>query len=212
MPTTITPLARIEPVFIHQFAMQLAQTQAVGEFGGRVDIAFLGDSLLAGMTKHESWWRVWKPRRSLNLGVGGDQTGHLLFRLQNGLLDPIKVQAVVQMIGVNNFVWGKPDPDQIALGVDACLGAVRRTQPNARILCLGLLPLRGGFGSMDAGAASVNSLLHLIAAKHNADFVDLRPMFIRDNEPAEALYTDGCHLSANGNAILTEAVLEWIGD
>ena len=207
MNSALVPAPRREPLCMHQFAIQLAQTQAIGEFGGQVDLVFLGDSITQGWYWHGSWGRVWQPRKALNCGIGGDQTGHLLFRLQHGLLDPIAPRAVVQMIGVNN-IWSA-SPAEIAEGVGACLAEVRRTQPDARLLCLAVLPIAGPVKDRDLIVAALNVHLPAIAAQYHADFLDLRPAFQRDGVVRDELFTDGVHLSGEAYEILTRGVEEW---
>ena len=38
----------------------------------------------------------------MNLGIGGDRTQHVLWRLDNGNIDGIKPKLAVLMIGTNN--------------------------------------------------------------------------------------------------------------
>jgi len=207
-----TPQLRKEPSNICQFATQLAQVQAIAAHGGEVGVAFIGDSITQGWTwSGPSWGREWAPRRCLNLGIGGDQTGHLLLRLQNGLLDGIAPQAVVQLIGVNNC-WNQPAVEEVVAGVDICLKEVRRAQPTTRVLCLGILPLNQGCTYARPLAQAVNAQLAAVAHRHGCDFSDVAPRFLNsDGSVADGLLTDGCHLSGEGYERLTAGVLEWLG-
>lgn len=208
MSAATIPLSRTEPMCVHQFATMLTQVQTIGEYGGQADLVFLGDSITQGWFWDGSWGSTWKPRKSLNFGIGGDQTGHLLFRLQSGLLDPIRPLAVIQMIGVNNL-WSH-SPADVAEGVGACLAEVRRTQPDARLLCVGVLPVAGPHKSQDTAVIELNGLLPTVAAKHNADFIDLRPKLQSDGGVREELFPDGVHLSGAAYQILTQGVLDWL--
>ncbi len=51
------------------------------------DILFVGDSLVQRLINAHIWERVFCQMHSLNFGMGGDRTEHLLWRLQNGELE-----------------------------------------------------------------------------------------------------------------------------
>src|SRR5579862_6900548 len=86
---------------------------------GRVNLVFVGDSITDG-------WRwggkaVWDKNfdthhDALNLGVSGDRTEHVLWRLQNGELDGYQAKLFVIMIGTNN---GGDSAADVAAGIQA---------------------------------------------------------------------------------------------
>ena len=207
----IAPALRREPSNICQFATQLAQTQAIVASGGETGIIFLGDSITQGWSWiGDTWARTWAPRKSLNYGIGGDQTGHLLLRLQSGLLDGLQPSAVVQLIGVNNC-WGRPDPLEVVGGIDACLAAIRVVQPRVRVLSVGILPCDQGCAYVDPIVRSINDQLPAIAARHQADFRDVGQIFRETDSSVKAgITTDGCHLSPAGYQLLSAGILAWL--
>jgi len=203
---------RHEATWLSTFAAQLATTQAIADHGGNVGVAFLGDSITHNWTWcGDSWNRVWRPRRCLNYGISGDQTAHLLFRLQHGLLDRIAPAAVVQLIGLNNC-WNSPKPETVVAGIGACLARIRAVQPATRVLCLAILPVRGPAAYVAPITSAVNQRLPAIAAQHDCDFRDLGSLF-RSNPDGTVpidVMPDGGHLSPEGYALFTNAVLEWM--
>ncbi len=206
------PAPRQEPAWHARFATQLAASQAIAEFGGSVGIAFLGDSITEGWTwTGDTWATEWKRRRALNLGIGGDQTAHLLYRLRHGLLDGLSIPAVVQLIGINN-TWNGGDAADIARGIGACLAEIRRTQPRARLLCLSVLPTTGGAAYTNPLVDAINAQLPAIAAAHGADQRNIGDRFRgADGVVPQELMPDGVHLSPAGYGIMTRAVVEWLG-
>jgi GDSL-like Lipase/Acylhydrolase family len=67
-------------------------------------LLFIGDSITdawSGPGK-EAWNKHFAPRKAINLGIGGDRTQHVLWRLENGNIDGVKPKAAVLMIGTNN--------------------------------------------------------------------------------------------------------------
>ena len=82
-------------------------------------------------------WNDMKRRfRLLNLGVGGDATQNVLWRLKNGELDGYSTRGVVLMIGTNN----EDPPEETALGVKAILDEIAMRQPLARTILLPIFP------------------------------------------------------------------------
>ena len=84
---------------------------------GNVDIVFIGDSITQGWEGRGKnvWAKFYGGRNAVNLGIGGDRTQHVIWRLQNGNLKGISPKAAVIMIGTNNS--GSNSPEQIAEGV-----------------------------------------------------------------------------------------------
>ncbi len=53
---------------------------------GAIDLVFVGDSITDGWRGGGKaiWQKDFAPLKALNLGIGGDRTEHVLWRLQNG--------------------------------------------------------------------------------------------------------------------------------
>eukprot|EP00904_Undaria_pinnatifida_P005122 jgi/Undpi1/173/HiC_scaffold_1.g00170.m1 len=77
---------------------------------------------------------------SLNLGVSGDQTQHLLWRMQNGELpDVLQPQSIMVAIGTNNLGYGMSAEDTVG-GIKAVVKDLREQRPDALIVVIGLFP------------------------------------------------------------------------
>ena len=108
---------------------------------GEADVIFIGDSITQGWegAGKKVWADNFAPLKAVNLGIGGDQTGHVLWRITEGKeLEPIKPKAAVIMIGTNNM--GGHTADQIAGGVKAIVEELRKQKPEMKILVLGIFP------------------------------------------------------------------------
>lgn len=111
---------------------------------GKIDTLFLGDSITEGM--HIVQLHKLISPEATNLGIGGDRTQHLLWRLRNGELDiagdPPKYAVV--LIGTNNMpIWDDKTTStnaEIVQGVQANLKEIEHRLPKTKILLLGLLP------------------------------------------------------------------------
>src|SRR5438046_4272934 len=73
---------------------------------GEVDVIFLGDSITQGWEgkgAKKIWDDTFGPLKPINLGISGEQTGHVLWRITEGKeLEPLKPKVAVIMIGTNN--------------------------------------------------------------------------------------------------------------
>ena len=87
------------------------------KLGTNLDLAFVGDSITRrwrGDGNKEVWNKYWGSYRAVNMGIGGDRTQNVLWRLKNGQLDGYQARVFVVMIGTNNC-WGpKTVPEDVA--------------------------------------------------------------------------------------------------
>jgi lysophospholipase L1-like esterase len=190
---------------------------------GGVDVAFIGDSIthrweLEGKEVWDQSFAAWKP---MNLGVGGDRTQNLLWRITTGKeLVGIEPKVFVLLIGTNNIVCHKSD--EIAAGVKAIVAELRKQKPTARILVLGLLPRSGmpvadreEFATSDhlqPAIETINVLLNTMR-DDNVRFLDLGKLYLnRDGGLLKSLMPDYLHLSSTGYRILAKAIANPVDD
>ena len=109
---------------------------------GDVQLVFLGDSIThAWENKGKTVWdENYAPFNALNLGFSSDRTEHVLWRLDHGELDGIEPKAIVVMIGTNNVGHRKEKSAKTAAGIKAILDSIRKKQPQAKVLLLGIFP------------------------------------------------------------------------
>src|SRR3990172_4534699 len=107
---------------------------------GNVDLVFIGDSITQGWEGRgkEVWQKFYGERNAVNLGIGGDRTQHVIWRLDNGNLEGISPKLAVIMIGTNNS--GTNTPEQIAAGTTAIVKQLRTKTPQTKILVLAIFP------------------------------------------------------------------------
>lgn len=131
---------------------------------GEGDVIFLGDSITQGWegAGKKAWADTFAPMKAVNLGIGGDQTGHVIWRITEGKeLEPLKPKAAVIMIGTNNT--GGHSAEQIAGGIKAIVEELRKQKPEMKILVLGVFPRGGGVEKgADAPADKLNKKIPAI--------------------------------------------------
>jgi lysophospholipase L1-like esterase len=120
---------------------------------GEGDVIFLGDSITHGWEGQKAWQEHFGSFKPVNLGIGGDQTGHVLWRITEGHeLDQLKPKAAVIMIGTNNT--GGHSAQQIAGGITAIVEELKRQKPDIKILVLGVFP-RGNPGDAERSVEQI---------------------------------------------------------
>src|ERR1700689_2185806 len=91
-------LAATTPTARHDgFARRSYLDEAKLAVATRVDLVLIGDSLA------QAWdVKMWQPMRVVNLGVGGDTTQNVLWRLSSTKWSKITTPKVLVMLGTNN--------------------------------------------------------------------------------------------------------------
>ena len=108
-------------------------------------IVFIGDSITDGWDSENAGLNVWKkeyvPMKALNLGINCDSTQHVLWRLDHGEVDDLaNLKVAIVMIGVNNKGINRHKARDVAAGITAICGRLKKRAPHARILLLGVFP------------------------------------------------------------------------
>jgi lysophospholipase L1-like esterase len=173
---------------------------------GNIDVAFVGDSITARWRGSENWTKHWGSYRAVNMGIGGDQTQHVLWRLQNGDLDGYKAKLFVVMIGTNNM-WAKDaDPANAAAGVKAVIDLIKSKHPESKILLMSLLPTGEKPNPGREMRKAVNELISKFAGG-NVQYMDIWDKYLN----AEGMISkddmhDFLHLAPKGYDIWAEAI------
>ncbi len=189
----------------------------------RVDLIWLGDSITQDWEKHgppdwqdfaPAWQHFYGGRHAVNLGFRGDNTGHLLWRMQNGELDGIHPRAAVVLIGANNLGrvhWNAP---QTVAGIVAVVDELRSRLPATRILLLGILPsVRSKYVTQTAHVVN-HELAERYASGDEVTFMDLSRLFLRDGQVDRTQFFDDqleppdppLHPTAQVQARMAEAI------
>ncbi len=181
----------------------------VAEAGDKAQVIFIGDSITQGWEGDgkEVWARYYAPRNAVNLGIGGDRTQHVLWRLEHGNLDGLKPKAAVLMIGTNNSNGEDNTPEQIVDGVGAIVAKLRSALPQTKVLLLAIFPRNENFSVQRGKLAMINQVLRKLADEQNVFWVDFGYRFLNaDGTLPRELMPDYLHLSPKGYAIWAETI------
>ncbi len=175
---------------------------------GKIDVAFVGDSITRrwrGEGNIEVWDKYWGSYKAVNMGIGGDATQNVLWRLKNGQLDGYKARVFVVMIGTNNC-WSEPVPADVAGGIKAILDLIQSKQPKAKILLLSILPVGDKPNPGRETRAAINALI----SKYQGGpvhYMDISAKFLEsDGTISKEVMPDALHLGPKGYEIWSEAI------
>ncbi|HAY81691.1 MAG TPA: GDSL family lipase [Planctomycetaceae bacterium] len=175
---------------------------------GKTDVIFIGDSITQGWEGKgkQVWAKFYQDRNAVNLGIGGDRTQHVIWRLDNGNLKGIQPKAAVIMIGTNNS--GSNSPSQIADGVTTIVKQLRAKLPETKILLLAIFPR--GTNKSDK-RRQVNEATNAMIAKlddgKHVHYLDIGPKFLQeDGTLTREIMPDLLHLSPQGYTIWAESI------
>ncbi len=165
---------------------------------------FLGDSLTHGWPKEE-WERLFPKSDALNMGIGGDTTDGLIWRLQNGHAIKDYDPLFIVLIGTNDIGLERT-PEQTAKDIGKLLALLKRDHPASPILLLGLWPRdETPSAPLRQKTQKVNALIRSCADGKNIAFLDLGPFLLdKDGSLPEDMAPDFLHPSKKGYSRLVE--------
>jgi lysophospholipase L1-like esterase len=180
---------------------------AIAKKGG-VEVVFIGDSITQGWGNNKTWKKHFEPLKAANFGIGGDQTGHVLWRLtEGGELDSITPKVAVVMIGTNNT--GSHTAEQIAGGITEIVKTIHTKTPKTKVLLLGVFPRDAKAGTeRRTKIAEINkTIAKLDDGGKTVKFLDIGEKFLeKDGTLSKEVMPDYLHLSARGYEIWAEAI------
>ncbi len=176
---------------------------------GNVDLLIIGDSITQGWEGpgKDVWSKYYKDRNAVNLGISGDQTQHVLWRLENGNIDGISPKLAMLMIGTNN-ANNKQTSEEVAAGVKAIVEKLREKLPQTKILVLAIFPR--GADDQDTKRQTnmkANEIISKLADDKMVFYLDINDKFLdSDRKLSKDIMPDLLHPNTKGYEIWAEAV------
>jgi lysophospholipase L1-like esterase len=182
---------------------------------GPIGVLFLGDSITEGWDKAPHIWEHYLAKHQpANFGIGGDQTQHVIWRIENGELDGINPKVVVLMLGTNNSA--AHTGEQIAAADTKIIRLIREKIPGTKVLLLAIFPRgpRKGSDNMPdpwekrmAAITGANAELAKLDDGKNIRFLDINARFLgNDGTIPNIIMPDQLHPNAAGYQLWAEAM------
>lgn len=173
----------------------------VREAAAPARVVFLGDSITQGWegAGAEAWAREFAPLGALQIGVGGDRTEHVLWRLGQAPLTRLDPEVVVLMIGTNNASTGRDSGELIVRAIRAVVDTLLEQCPRARVVLLDIPPRGQRMNPLRGLVLQVNQALSQVRWTDRVRFVRVGDEFVRgDGSIDEAAMPDHLHFSSSG--------------
>ncbi|MFA6177256.1 MAG: GDSL-type esterase/lipase family protein [Phycisphaerae bacterium] len=170
----------------------------------------IGDSITHGWegSGKQMWDKYYAPRNAVNMGYGGDQTQHVIWRLQNGEIENIKPKLAVLMIGTNNSNGEEYTAEQIADGISAIVCQLRTKLPETKVLILAIFPLgESKISPQITKNHNASKLASKIADNKTIFYLDINKKFLnKKGVLTKEIMPDLLHPNEKGYQIWAEAV------
>lgn len=178
-----------------------AHVKTVQANQGPLDVLLVGDSIT--IQWGETWKKHFPDLKAVNIGIGGDKTQNVLWRLDHGGVEGLQPKAIVLMIGNNNmFFTPETGIEAAAKGIEMCVQNLREKFPAAKLILAKILPAHAPGNRFYEDIQKTNSALDAlkIASDPKVSLLDLNADFTAaDGTLKKQLFTpDNIHLTPDG--------------
>lgn len=183
---------------------------------GPVDVLLVGDSItqqwgspLDKGVLNEAWKKHFRGYKTINIGIGGDKTQNVLWRLDHGGVEGLEPRVVVVMIGNNNmFFTPETGIEPVAQGIQTVVANVRDKFPQAEVIVAKILPAHAPGKRFYEDIKKTNAALDPLKLDGDpkVHVLDLTNDFTNaDGTLKKELFTpDNIHLSLAGYGVVAE--------
>jgi lysophospholipase L1-like esterase len=192
----VVPVARTDEGILERQAEVLRRAKSTA----KAAVVFVGDSITQGWEDGGApvWQKQFAALGALNLGVSGDRTEHVLWRLQQAPLTHLEPKVIVLLIGTNNLGHGASNAEQTLAGVQAVIALLRAQAPQAVLLVHEIFPRGERFNAMRGDIAQINQVLRGQAGA-TTRVLGLGDRWVRaDGTIGKEIMPDFLHLSPQG--------------
>ena len=191
---------------VERFESQLVNKDAMPD----AEVIMIGDSITQGWEGHgaATFKKYYAPRKTLNVGISGDRTENVLWRLDHGAIDGISPKLAVIMIGTNNTGHRKDPAEETAAGIERIVDEVHRRLPETKILLLAIFPRHPSpDGEPRKLNDRINEIISGLGERDYVTFLDIGDEFLdEDGTLPKAIMPDALHPRKAGYAIWAEAM------
>lgn len=198
-----TPDGRITDDYFGRINMQKMDLKAYQTTDEKLPRLFLiGDSI----TNHFSGpaWTALQKYRPLNLGISGDKTQNLLWRMEQWDFDSCHPELIMMMIGTNN---AENSVEETANAIRKILDVLRRKTPDSVILLLGIFPRDRGVQTEKRRTVKINAIISKFADQQHIFYMDIGDVFLDGKRMVrEDIMPDFLHPNHAGYQLWVDAV------
>ena len=168
----------------------------------------IDDSIVAGLSRYGNVWGTFF-KESLNLGIGGDRTQHILWRVERSPVQSHLIYVIIHC-GTNNI--GKDSPSEIANSILCIALLFKKRNPCLKIIITGIFPRDDKFSRFRIIVPQINQLLKTFTSPNDfIDFLEPTKDWLKYNGDLnnKLFWTDHLHFSKFGNKNLHHQFLHF---
>lgn len=188
-------------------------------------LIMIGNSITHNLDKPDRkifWEKYLNELHAVNMGISGDRTENVIWRLQNGLLEGIHPKVATLLIGTNNTDGNHyleiSTPQELAEGIWRICSILRQQLPDTEIVLLGILPYGYKPNHRDEINKATNKIISKFPKKdRKIHYYDLGYLFItEEGKVNRKLMPDYLHPNVEGEKrvfeILSPVITELINN
>lgn len=187
---------------------------------GPIDVLLVGDSItqqwgsvLERKPLNAAWQKHFGRYQTVNLGIGGDKTQNVLWRLDHGGVAGLRPRLVVLLIGNNTmFYTRQTGVAAAAQGITACVENLRAKFPDAELVVATIFPAHRPGHAFYEDMKQTNAALRAMQLERDPKIhlLDLWPEMIEaDCTLRRGLFqADNIHLTQDGGYAFFAAQLQ----
>lgn len=205
-PTSVLPRPRLDDEGAERQAEALRRVREATS----ANVVFLGASIVQGWEREGA--SVWKeriaPLGALQIGVGGDRTENVLWRLAEAPLTRLAPKVIVLNIGSNNLGHGTSTAEETVLGIRRVVAVLREQCPASTLLLMDLFPRGERMNALRGDVAQVNQCLTRLDDGARVRFLRVGDRFVEDDGSIrKETMPDFLHLSEAGYRTWADAIV-----
>lgn len=179
----------------------------------------IGDSIFHSLDnedRQEVWTRYLDRYQTVNMGISGDRTENVIWRLQNGTLENINPRLAVILIGTNNtdgnHFLSISTPEELAGGIWKICEILDQKLPDTKIILMGILPYGYNPNYRNNINKATNELISRFPDRNpKIHYIDIGDVYLdEDGKVNNKLMPDYLHPNPEGHLLMFGALEEEI--
>lgn len=179
------------------------------------ELILVGNSIfhtLEEENRSEVWEKYLDRYRTIDMGISGDRTENVIWRLHNGALEGIEPKVAVVLIGTNNTDGNHyltiSTPEELAGGIWEICKIITKKNPDTKILLMGILPYGYKPNHRDNINNATNRLISKFPQKNpNIHYTDIGTIYLDAyGKVMKELMPDYLHPNAKGHLLMFQAL------
>ena len=179
------------------------------------ELILIGNSIFHSLDNKDRqgvWENYLDTYNTINMGISGDRTENVIWRLENGSLENIHPKVAIVLIGSNNtdgnHYLNISTPEELAEGIWKICTILKNKLPDTKIILMGILPYGYNPNHRDNLNKATNSIISKFPeANPLIQYVDIGHVYYdAEGKIRPELMPDYLHPNAEGHMLMFKAL------